>query len=75
MPMPLDTCSNCGRRFKPWQVAEERLLQAIFGQRPLCKKCAKEGKYPKCTICGKPTTANLYFNGNPYCPEHLPYSE
>lgn len=73
--MPLETCSVCGRRFRNWQVAEERLLQAIFGKGPYCKECALGAQYPKCTECGKVTTAGLAFNGKPYCPECMPYSK
>jgi len=72
--MPLETCEKCGRRFRIWQVVEERLLNAIFGRPIMCKQCTLEADYPKCTQCGKVTTSGLEFNGEPYCPEHLPYA-
>ena len=73
--MPLETCENCGRKFYIWQDSAEKLLNAIFGRPPLCKKCTLEADYPKCAKCGKVTTSGLAFNDNPYCPECLPYSE
>jgi len=73
--MPLEICESCGRKFRVWQVAEERLLNAIFGRSILCKKCTLEAGYPKCTRCGKVTTSGLAFNDKPYCPECLPYAD
>ena len=66
--MHLETCEKCNRKFRIYLTAEERLLQAIFGKQTLCRKCALEAKYPKCTKCQKITTAGLEFNDLPYCP-------
>lgn len=72
--MPLETCEKCGKRFRVWQSASERLLNAIFGRHSLCKKCTLEANYPKCTECGEVTTSGLAFNGKPYHPDHMPYA-
>ena len=73
--MPLPVCEKCGRRYRIWQSTEERLLQAIFGKPLLCKKCAEEAKWPKCTKCGALTSAGLEFNDKPYCPSCMPYAD
>jgi len=72
--MQLETCEECGKKYRIWQTAEERLLQAIFGRKILCKPCAYRAKWPKCTQCGLPTQSGLEFNDKPYCAEHMPYA-
>lgn len=72
--MPLEVCDGCGRKYRIWQTAEERLLQAIFGKPLYCKKCAEKAKWPACKSCGLPTQSGLYYNDDPYCAQHMPHA-
>ena len=60
--MEKELCMDCQKEL----TAEERLLNAIYGDAPICKDCYDNRKYPHCTKCGKPTKDNLYYNNLPY---------
>ena len=79
LPHPLRECSSCGRRFRSWETPEEMLLQAIFGEGPLCKPCARkrdEGLLYLCNSCGKAIEKDkeVLFNDRPYHTYCLPHS-
>lgn len=59
-------CSKCGKAYNPDVfVAEERLLQAIFGEH-LCPKCFNLKNASTCTKCNKEVLAPVYFEDEPY---------
>lgn len=65
--MPLEECSKCGRHFQIYMTAEERLLRAIFGQAPTCKKCLKEEFGDQCSDCGKYAEYVIGLNDEQLC--------
>ena len=78
--MPLRTCAKCGSLFREWESAEEMLLQAIFGEGPLCKKCTRKRDKDMlylCTSCGSRIEKDkeVFFNSEPYHSYCLPHSE
>ena len=60
-------CFKCHRRL----TAEERLLNAIFGEleKPLCYDCNGLITQSQCQLCEKPTTLSL--EGIPRCASHM----
>ncbi len=66
-----EICTTCGTKYNPTlYTAEERLLQAIFGEH-LCPKCKVEQNTVKCTKCMNRTTSPIYYNDDPYHSECL----
>lgn len=63
----MDTCSECGKRFKRYQTPEERLLQAIYGDGPICKKCRMKKLGTQCTQCGEFVDYVTGFNDERLC--------
>ena len=70
--MTLSICSECGRKFKPFLTAEERLLGAIYGEQPMCKKCSEEKYLDRCSVCNIPLPTRFQVNGKAYCAKHIP---
>ena len=73
-------CAKCYKSFAEWETPEEMLLQAIFGEGPLCKKCAKERDEALlylCNACRKRIEKDkeVLFNDRPYHSYCLPHSE
>ena len=61
-----ETCSKCEAKYNPSKyTAEERLLQAIFGEH-LCPKCIKHIDAQICAKCDKDVLSPIYFNDDPY---------
>ena len=61
-----EQCKECGAPL----TAEERLLNAIFGEETnLCPKCVEEKNAPKCSVCRM--TTYLSINGEPRCKTHM----
>ena len=70
----LRTCELCGEEFDEYRSAEEKMLDAIFGHKYICRKCREEGTGVKCTKCGQTVWDPVYSNNLPYHAGHLPYS-
>ncbi|KKM07220.1 hypothetical protein LCGC14_1736210 [marine sediment metagenome] len=80
LPQPLRECPKCHTQFHYWETAEEMLLQAIFGEGPLCKKCTRirdEALPYLCNTCGKAIEKDkeVFFNDRPYHTYCLPHSD
>jgi len=60
-------CEICGRSFKEYRTAEEALLQAIYGEKPLCKECYSKKDLVPCSNCGTLTNGLVLYEGKPYC--------
>lgn len=59
-------CSKCGKAYNPnAYTAEERLLQAIFGEH-LCPHCFTLKDAVTCVKCNKDTLTPVYYNEEPY---------
>lgn len=57
-------CVKCEKSMSP----EELFVNAIFGDKSMCKECYEIEKSPKCIVCGEPTA--LFVNGVPMCHGH-----
>ena len=68
-------CENCGKKYKDNRNVDQKLLDAIFGQRNLCQECLKDLTLEKCSKCGKFVENPIWFGDEPYHPSCLPYSE
>ncbi len=59
-------CSKCGEAYNPNKfTAEQRLLQAIFGEN-LCPKCFATKGSSICVECNKDVSELVYYNEESY---------
>ena len=70
-----ETCENCNRKYRDTKTLDQRLLDAIFGEKHLCPTCLKDLTWPKCAECNKPIERPILYNNEPYHASCLPYSK
>lgn len=59
-------CDRCGNAYNPnVYTAEERLVQAIFGEH-LCPKCLRQTHATYCDACTEEVLAPVYYEDVPY---------
>ena len=72
-PQRIETCSECGRRFRDRRKAEQALLEAIFGEM-MCPQCRHKKDFVTCTACSEPVErgTEIYYEKLPYHSKCLP---